>query len=148
MRKETLNSLMTKPTKWSVQPVKTQINLGIHPVWSESSLSAWRKLGSLATHWAHSEDSDQTGRSLRWAHMPLYWFSHEAAHIHVIIMEPCHEKRDLNVLQFVILQVCEAVFKMSCLMTIPTKWLCTQLRLRSAWALAQSAQSFRCALNG
>ena len=29
--------------------------------WSESSLSAWRKLGSLATHWALSEDSDQTG---------------------------------------------------------------------------------------
>ena len=29
--------------------------------WSKSSLSAWRKLGSLATHWAHSEDSDQTG---------------------------------------------------------------------------------------
>ena len=26
------------------------------------SLSAWTKLGSLATHWAHSEDSDQTGR--------------------------------------------------------------------------------------
>ena len=26
-----------------------------------SSLSAWRKPGSLATHWAHSEDSDQTG---------------------------------------------------------------------------------------
>ena len=25
-------------------------------------LSAWRKLGSLATHWAQSEDSDQTGR--------------------------------------------------------------------------------------
>ena len=24
--------------------------------------SVWRKLGSLATHWAHSEDSDQTGR--------------------------------------------------------------------------------------
>ena len=38
------------------------ISLGIRPVWSESSLSAWRKLGSLATHWAHSEDSDQTGR--------------------------------------------------------------------------------------
>ena len=28
---------------------------------SESSLSAWRNIGSLATHWAHSEDSDQTG---------------------------------------------------------------------------------------
>ena len=30
-----------------------QISPGIHPVWSESS---WRKLGSLATHWAHNED--------------------------------------------------------------------------------------------
>ena len=29
---------------------KTQISLGIRPVWSESSLSAWRQLGSLATH--------------------------------------------------------------------------------------------------
>ena len=45
----------------AVNPSKTQISLGIRPVWSESSLSAWRKLGSLATHWAHSIDSDQTG---------------------------------------------------------------------------------------
>ena len=37
----------------------------ILPVWSESALSTWRKLGSLATHWAHSEDSDQTGRMPR-----------------------------------------------------------------------------------
>ena len=49
----------------SVHPAKTQISLGIHPVWSESSLSAWRNLGSLATHWAHSEDSDQTGQMPR-----------------------------------------------------------------------------------
>ena len=48
--------------KVTVRPAKTQISLGIRPVWSESSLSAWRNLGSLATHWAHSEDSDQTGR--------------------------------------------------------------------------------------
>ena len=27
---------MTKPTKWSVRPTKTQISLGIRPVWSES----------------------------------------------------------------------------------------------------------------
>ena len=53
--------LMTKLTKQHMRPEKTQISLGIRPVWSESSLSAWRKLGSLATHWAHSEDSDQTG---------------------------------------------------------------------------------------
>ena len=44
-----------------MRPAKTQISLGIRPVWSESTLSTWRKLGSLATHWVHSEDSDQTG---------------------------------------------------------------------------------------
>ena len=70
-----MSHLMTKPTKWHVCPAKTQISLGIRPVWSESSLSAWRKLGSLATHWVHSEDSGQTG----W--MPFRWFCHEAAHI-------------------------------------------------------------------
>ena len=31
----------------------------------QSSLSAWRKLGPLATHWAHSEGSDHTGRMPR-----------------------------------------------------------------------------------
>ena len=44
---------------------RSQISLGICPVWSKSSLSAWRKLGSWATHWVHSEDSDQTGRMPR-----------------------------------------------------------------------------------
>ena len=34
------------------------------------------------------------------------------------------------------------------LVTKPTKWLCAQRRLRSAWASAQSDQSLRCALNG
>ena len=56
---------MTKPTKWHVRPAKTQICLGFCPVWSESLLSAWRKLGSLATQWAHSKDSDQTGQMPR-----------------------------------------------------------------------------------
>ena len=54
-----------KTKKVSVRPAKTQIRLGIRLVWLESSLSAWRSLGSLATHWAHSEDSDQSGRMLR-----------------------------------------------------------------------------------
>ena len=40
-------------------------SLGISSVWSESSLSAWRKTGSLATHWAHSKDSNRTGRMPR-----------------------------------------------------------------------------------
>ena len=39
-----------------------------------------KKLGSLATHWAHSEDSDKTGQmprsilSLRWAHSHFVGF--------------------------------------------------------------------------
>ena len=52
---------MTKPTKWVC------VQRRFRSAWAsaqsdQSSLSAWRKLGSLATHWAHSEDSDQTGR--------------------------------------------------------------------------------------
>ena len=35
---------------------------------------------------------------------------------------------------------------LSRLTTKPTKWLCAQRRLRSAWASAQSNQSLRCAL--
>ena len=53
---------MTKPTNWHVRAAKTQVSLGIRPVWSEFSLSAWRKLWPLATHWAHMKDSDETGR--------------------------------------------------------------------------------------
>ena len=65
--------LVTKPTKRFVRLAKTR------PVWSESSLSAWRKLGSLATHWAHSEDwSDwtdvQADLSLRWVQRSFCWF--------------------------------------------------------------------------
>ena len=60
-----ISHLMTKATQWHVHQAKTQISLGIRPVWSESPLSVWRKLGSLATQWAHSEDSDQTWRMPR-----------------------------------------------------------------------------------
>ena len=73
---------MTKATKWHVRPAKTQISLGIHPVWSESSLSAWRKLGSLVTHWAHSEDSAQTGRMPRLISV----FAWRTGHLVVFVM--------------------------------------------------------------
>ena len=51
-------SHLDKTNNVPVRPAKTQISLGIRPVWSESLLS-------LATHWAHSEVSDQTGRMPR-----------------------------------------------------------------------------------
>ena len=81
MTKVYLSHLMRKPTKWHMCSAKTQISLVIRPVWSEFSLSAWRKLGSLSTDWAHSEDSDQThcadaqaDLSLRWAHSHFVGF--------------------------------------------------------------------------
>ena len=39
-----------KTSNISMRLAKTQISLDIRPVWSESSLSAWRNLGTLATH--------------------------------------------------------------------------------------------------
>ena len=46
----------------SVRPAKTQISLGIRPVWSESLLCAqWVAKDPSFLH-ADSEDSDQTGR--------------------------------------------------------------------------------------
>ena len=61
----------------SVRPAKIQISLGIRPVWSEYSLSAWRNLGPLATHlsaqrrlWSDWADA-QADLSLRFAYILL-----------------------------------------------------------------------------
>ena len=71
-----MSRLMAKPTTLHVRPKNTQISLGIRPVWSESSLSTRRKLGSLASSyplnahrrlWSDWADS-QTDLSLHWAH--------------------------------------------------------------------------------
>ena len=49
----------------SVRPAKTQISLGIHPVWSESLLfTQWVAKNPSFLH-ADSEDSDQTGQMPR-----------------------------------------------------------------------------------
>ena len=76
-----------KPTNWHVRPAKTQISLGIHPVWSAFAgrmkkawvlsypLSAQRRLWS---DWADAH----ADLSLRWAHMPFCWFCHEAAQMY------------------------------------------------------------------
>ena len=60
-----MSHLMTKPTKWPVCPAKTQISLGIRPVWYESSLcTKWVAKDPSFVH-ADSEDSDQTGQMAR-----------------------------------------------------------------------------------
>ena len=68
-----------KTNNVAVCPAKTQISLGIHPVWSESSLcTQWVAKGPSFLH-ADSKDSDQTGRTprlicLRWAHTHFLGF--------------------------------------------------------------------------
>ena len=52
--------------------------------WSESSLFAWRRFMSFATHKEHSEDSDaQPDLSLPWAHISFCLFCHAQAQIHM-----------------------------------------------------------------
>ena len=54
-----------KTNKITVCPAKTQISLGIRPVWSESSLYAqWVAKDPSFLH-SDSEDADQTGRMPR-----------------------------------------------------------------------------------
>ena len=80
--KKKLRHLMTKPAKPAklhVRPAKTQISLGICPVWSESSLYTRINVGCLASHWAHSEDwsdwvDSKADLSLRWAYSHFVGF--------------------------------------------------------------------------
>ena len=72
----------TKPKKMSVRPAKTQISLGIRPVWSESSLcTQWVAKDPSFPH-ADSEDSDQTGWMPR-----LTWVS--AGHTLILLVLSC-----------------------------------------------------------
>ena len=54
-----------KTNNVAVRPAKTQISLGIRPVWSESSLCTLSVAKDPSYLHADSEDSDQTGRMPR-----------------------------------------------------------------------------------
>ena len=69
----------------TVRPAKTQISLGIRPVWS---VFAVRSVGSLGPELSscgqrrlRSDWADvQADPSLRWTHTHFCWFGHEVAH--------------------------------------------------------------------
>ena len=74
-----------KTNKMTVHPAKTQISLGIHPVWSESLLCAQIVAKDPSFLHADSEDwSDwadaQADLSLCWVHRLFCRFCQEAAH--------------------------------------------------------------------
>ena len=85
----------------TVRPAKTQISLGIRPVWSEFSLCAQWVGKDLSFLHADSEDSDQTGRTPR-----LIWvFAGHTTTLLVLscrglfivhVHEPRHEKMCLR----------------------------------------------------
>ena len=93
-----------KTNKMSVCPAKIQISLSIRPVWSESSLSAWRNLGSLATHYAHSEDSDQTGRMPR-----LIWVFAGRSHFVGFVMSRLTLCNNFIIMQISIIKPCSLI---------------------------------------
>ena len=66
-----MSHLLTKPTKWHVHPAKTQISLGIHPVWSESLLcTQWVAKDSSFLH-ADSEDWSDWADASSWSESSL-----------------------------------------------------------------------------
>ena len=91
-----LSRSMTKTkTKWHARLVKTQISLGIRPVWSESLLSGEEALAPcFVTHWVQSEDwldwaDVQADLSLRWVQTSFRWFSHDMVHFLSYILFFC-----------------------------------------------------------
>ena len=81
---------MTKPAN-DVRPAKTQISLGIRPVWSESSLSAlWVAKDPMILQVDNENRSDwadaQADLSLRWAQMPFCWLRREVVHMIIVII--------------------------------------------------------------
>ena len=75
-----------KTNKWHMHPAKTQISLGIRPVWSVFAVrmqKAWvlsYPLSAQQITWSDWADA-QADLSLRWAHMPFCWFCHALARI-------------------------------------------------------------------
>ena len=70
-----------KTRKWYFRPAKTQMSLASTQS-DQSLLSAWRSIGSLPTHRAHSKDwSDWGDLSLHWMHRSFCWFCRAHAHV-------------------------------------------------------------------
>ena len=119
----------------------------------QSSLSAWRKLGSLATHWAHNKNSDQTG----WMPRQIWVFAGRTVILLVLswdgsngINRFCDNAVHMTLLLFDVIVPCHKVILTYITWTASSKFgtyrLCEQRRFRRACASAQSRQNLRCSL--
>ena len=81
-----------KTNKVTVRPVKTQINLGIHPVWSESSLCAYWVAKDPTFFMRAAKTLIRLGGCPGWSEsslgaQPYCWFCHLAAQILPILRD-------------------------------------------------------------
>ena len=80
-----LSRLMTKPTKWHVHPMKTQISLDIRAIWSVFVVRT-KKAWVLSYPLSAQRRLIRMGGCPRWSETSLgaesfWWFCHEAAHL-------------------------------------------------------------------
>ena len=136
------------------KPATTQINLGIRPVWSESSLCAhWVAKDPKFLH-AGSEDSDQTGRALTLLVLSCrsscgYVLFGPIVQYVIAFICIFNYKTFLNVFAFSITKHCTMLLviynvqflSLSRLTTKPTKWQYAEQRLRSFWETVLSESS-------
>ena len=116
---------MSRDTKKQTNWVCAQRRLrsaGVRPVWSESSLSAWRNLGPLATHWVHSEDSGQTGRMSR-----LIWVF--AGQTLILLVLSCRGSYQALVYNF-----CHEFYENYVLGHFEFKWIFNAITIPIRWA--------------
>ena len=78
-----MSQCMTKSTKWNVHPAKTQISLGIHPVWSVFAVSM-KKAWVLSDQLRALQTLIRLGRcpdwsEFCWVHMPFCRLCHALA---------------------------------------------------------------------
>ena len=104
----------------------------VHHLDSIISILPVSKISRLATFcsWVAQFESYLVG-------IPEVRFSRDEAHINAIDACTC-----------LCIYITRIVYNLSRIMTKPTKWLCDEQRLRSAWASAQSDQSLRCMVYG
>ena len=87
----------TRTTKWYVCQAKTQISLGICPVWSKSLLSTCWNIGSLATHWAQAKALIRLGGCPGWSACLL------GAQVILLVLSCCLLEININVAELVYL---------------------------------------------
>ena len=93
-----LSCLITKPTKWHVRPAKTQISLGIRPVWSIAvrMKKAWVLSYPLSTQrrlWSDWADAQADLSSLG-AHAILLVLSWGSSVVSCIFIDHCCSRTD------------------------------------------------------